>query len=191
MNFTVTKADRYQMYGTAAILFTVALSVFATIYSLTHGIYEVFPFLYFLPLIIFIYLYPSRGVMFSLFISTIFLLLVYYYGSFNTNLIAVSTAWFVIFVTIGVVTSSFAEGLKREERKYRGIFELFVGNVMNRRSGGGNFFSRMDQFAMQPILNHHADRTNTISRLQPRRFRIEKNQHAVSLSEALRRLIRL
>jgi PAS domain S-box-containing protein len=48
---------------------------------------------------------------------------VYYFSNFNAELVAVSTAWFVIFVTIGVVTSSFAEGLRTEERKYRGIFE--------------------------------------------------------------------
>ncbi len=123
MTFAVATVQRHQIPWTFAILFTTAFAVFATIYSLTHGIHEVFPFLYFLPLILFIYLYPNRGVLFSLFISTIYLALVYYYGNFNMNLIAVSTAWFVIFVTIGVVTSSFAEGLRAEERKYRGIFE--------------------------------------------------------------------
>ncbi|MFA6226542.1 MAG: ATP-binding protein [Methanoregula sp.] len=97
--------------------------MYATIYSLTHGIYEVFPFLYFLPIILFVYFYPHRGVIFSLIISTIFLLLVYYFGNFDPNLVAVSTAGFVIFVTIGVVTSSFAGSLRAEERKYREIFE--------------------------------------------------------------------
>src|SRR5208337_4277150 len=76
--------------GIAGIILTCLLAIYSTIYSLTHGIYEVFPFLYFLPIIIFVYLYPSRV---------------------------------VIFVTIRVVTSSFAEVLRTEERKYRGIFE--------------------------------------------------------------------
>lgn len=120
----VTKTShKHQISWAVAILATVALAVYSTIYSLTHGIYEVFPFLYFLPIIIFVYQYPNRGVLFSLGLSSIFLSLVYYYGASNTTLIAVSTAWFVIFVTIGVVTSSFAESLKAEERKYRGIFE--------------------------------------------------------------------
>ncbi|MGB7787629.1 ATP-binding protein [Methanoregula sp.] len=109
--------------GIAGIILTSLLAIYSTIYSLTHGIYEVFPFLYFLPIIIFVYLYPSRGVFFSLIISTIYLLLVYDFSRFDPSLVAVSTAWFVIFVTIGVVTSSFAEGLRTEERKYRGIFE--------------------------------------------------------------------
>lgn len=123
MTVQALSPNRHQISWAVAILVTVALAVYSTIYSLTHGIYEVFPFLYFLPIIIFVYQYPSRGVVFSLGLSTIFLSLVYYYGTFNHTFIAVSTAWFVIFVTIGVVTSSFAEGLKAEERKYRGIFE--------------------------------------------------------------------
>ncbi len=69
------------------------------------------------------YRYPQRGVVFSLLISIIYLILIYYFRSFNPLLVAVSTAWFVIFVTIGVVTSSFAEGMQSEEKKYRGIFE--------------------------------------------------------------------
>ena len=55
--------------------------------------------------------------------STVYILMVYLYSGFNPQDVAISTAWFVVFVTIGVVTSSFAEGLREEERKYRGIFE--------------------------------------------------------------------
>jgi PAS domain S-box-containing protein len=111
------------LFWTVAIIASSLLAIFSTIFSLTHGIYEVFPFLYFLPIIIFVYFYPNRGVIFTLLLSCIYLLLVYFFSSFDPLLVAVSTAWFVIFVTIGVVTSSFAEGLRAEERKYRGIFE--------------------------------------------------------------------
>ena len=119
----VTASKKSQIYWAVIIGITILLSIYSTIYSLTHGIYEVFPFLYFLPIILFVYFYPHRGIVFSLIISTIFLLLVYYFGNFNPHLVAVSTAWFVIFVTIGVVTSAFADRLRAEERKYRGIFE--------------------------------------------------------------------
>jgi len=116
-------AVSWKMFWIGVLAVSVIVAIFSTIYSLTHGITEVFPFLYFLPIIIFVYFYPHRGVLFSLVISTVYLLLVYLIGGLNPTLVAVSTAWFVIFVTIGVVTSSFAEGLRSEERKYRGIFE--------------------------------------------------------------------
>ena len=106
-----------------AIGISVIFALGSTVYSLTHGIYDVFSFLYFLPIILFVYRYPARGVLFTLILSTVYLSLVYYLGSFHPALVAVSTAWFVIFVTIGVVTSSFAEGMLEEKKKYQGIFD--------------------------------------------------------------------
>jgi PAS domain S-box-containing protein len=129
---------RHRMFWDAAIIISTIIAIGSTIYSLTHGISEVYPFLYFLPLILFVNFYPERGVIFSLALSTIFLLLVYFFGNFNPALVAVSTGWFVIFVTIGFVTSSFAEGLRSEERKYREIFEnsqagIFTFDLLTQR----------------------------------------------------------
>ena len=114
---------RHQIYWTATIIIAILITISSTIYSLSLGIYEVFPFIYFLPIILFVYLYPNKGVYFSLGLSTVYILMVYLYSGFNPQDVAISTAWFVVFVAIGVVTSSFAEGLREEERKYRGIFE--------------------------------------------------------------------
>jgi len=114
---------RHQIFWNATIVISIIIAIWSTYFCMTRGIYEVFPFLYFLPIILFVNFYPNRGVIFSLAISTVFLLLVYFFSNFNPALIAVSTAWFVIFVTIGFVTSSFAEGFRAEERKYREIFE--------------------------------------------------------------------
>lgn len=164
MTLAVKTSHKHQISWAVAILATVALAVYSTIYSLTHGIYEVFPFLYFLPIIIFVYQYPNRGVLFSLGLSTIFLSLVYYYGNTNTTLIAVSTAWFVIFVTIGVVTSSFAEGLKAEERKYRGIFEnsqagIFTFDLKSQDIRETNSkFARMLSYEREDLLNRNLSR---------------------------------
>jgi PAS domain S-box-containing protein len=108
---------------TAAIVASVAIAIASTIFSLSHGINEVYPFLYFLPIILFVYFYPDHGVIFTLLISTVYVVLVYSLSAFDPAVVAVSTAWFVIFVTIGVVTSSFAKGLVTEEQKYREIFE--------------------------------------------------------------------
>ena len=129
---------RHQIFWNATIVISIIIAIYSTFFCLTRGIYEVFPFLYFLPIILFVNFYPNRGVAFSLVISTIFLLLVYYFSNFNPALIAVSTAWFVIFVTIGFVTSSFAEGFKAEERKYQEIFEnsqagIFTFSLLTQR----------------------------------------------------------
>lgn len=123
MTGQISPDKRNQIVWTAIIILTVLVTLSSTLYALSRGIYDVFPFVYFLPIILFVYLYPNKGVYFSLALSSVYILLVYVYSGFNPQDVALSTAWFVIFVTIGVVTSSFAEGLREEERKYRGMFE--------------------------------------------------------------------
>ncbi|HNX16929.1 MAG TPA: PAS domain S-box protein [Methanoregula sp.] len=123
MSIDMSLEKKQQIYWTVTILISIIVTIISTIYSLSLGIYEVFPFIYFLPIILFVYFCPDRGVLFTLGISTVYILLVYFYSGFNPDAVAVSTAWFVVFITIGVVTSSFAEGLREEERKYKGIFE--------------------------------------------------------------------
>jgi len=112
-----------RIFWNVTIAVSVIIAITATIFSLTGNVNDVFPFLFFLPIILFVNFYPERGVIFSISLSSIFLVLVYFFSNFDPNMIAVSTGWFVIFVIIGFVTSSFAEGLREEERKYREIFE--------------------------------------------------------------------
>lgn len=102
---------------------TVIGATYSTVLSLTHGVFDIFPFLYFFPIILFVYFYPKRGVQFSLLLSLLYLAVVYYYGYFDPKLLAISIAWFTIFITIGVVTSSLALRYRAEERKYQRIFE--------------------------------------------------------------------
>ena len=67
---------RHRIFWNATIVVSIIIAIYSTVFCLTRGIYEVFPFLYFLPIILFVNFYPKRGVVFSLAISTIFLLLV-------------------------------------------------------------------------------------------------------------------
>jgi PAS domain S-box-containing protein len=98
-------------------------AILGTIFSLIHGIFAVFSFLYILPIICVVYFYPKKAVLFTLLISIIYIGLVYILGSFNPILIAVSTAWFAIFLTLSVVASSYANGLLEEKARIRQIME--------------------------------------------------------------------
>ncbi|MGA2917638.1 PAS domain-containing protein [Methanoregula sp.] len=98
-------------------------AILTTIFSLTHGIFEVFPFLYILPIILAVYFYPKRAVLFSLGISLMYISLIYLFGFTNPGLIAIATAWFAIFMTIGVVASSYANQLIEERSRIRTILE--------------------------------------------------------------------
>jgi PAS domain S-box-containing protein len=120
---TMERVLSHKMFWNCIIALTVFGAVYSTVFSLTHKIFDVFPFLYFFPIIIFVYFYPKRGVIFSLLLSVVYICLIYYYEFSDPKLMAISVAWFVIFVTIGIVTSSFAVRFKAEECKYQRIFE--------------------------------------------------------------------
>ena len=98
-------------------------AVATTVFSLTHGIFEVFPFLYVLPIILAVYFYPERAVIITLGISLTYILLIYVFGFTNPSLIAIATAWFAIFITIGVVSSSYANQLNEERARIRKILD--------------------------------------------------------------------
>ncbi|NMB79929.1 MAG: PAS domain S-box protein [Methanomicrobiales archaeon] len=94
-----------------------------TIFSLTHGVFEVFSFLYILPIILCVYFYPRQAVYFTLGISLVYLGLIYLFGYANHTMIAVATAWFAIFMTIGIVASSYARRMLAEQERIRNILE--------------------------------------------------------------------
>jgi PAS domain S-box-containing protein len=98
-------------------------AVLTSVFSLTHGITEVFPFLYILPIILVVYFYPKRAVLFALCISLMYISLIFLLGSQNTNLMVIATAWFAIFMTIGVVASSYANQLREEKQRIRHIID--------------------------------------------------------------------
>jgi PAS domain S-box-containing protein len=104
-------------------------AVLGTIFSLTHNISAAFPFLYILPIICTVYFYPRRAVFFGLCISLVYIGLVYLLGGFNPMLIAVSTAWFAIFITIAVVASSYANGLLEEKARIRHIMDNTIEGI--------------------------------------------------------------
>jgi PAS domain S-box-containing protein len=98
------------------------IAVITTIFSLTNGIFTVFPFYFILPIILVVYFYPERGAFFSLGLGLMYSL-IYLLGNSDPVLIAIGSAWFVIFVTIGVVASSFALRLRDERTRVKYILD--------------------------------------------------------------------
>jgi PAS domain S-box-containing protein len=97
-------------------------AILSSIFSVTHGIFDVFPFMYILAIILIVYFYPQYGVVYSLGIGLVYIGLVFSYGTSNPIQIAISSAWFVIFIAIGVVASSYANQLQDDKRKIRNVF---------------------------------------------------------------------
>lgn len=107
----------------AIIAVASASAILGTVFCLINGIAIVFPFLYILPIICAVYFYPQRAVLFTLCISLVFIGLVYTLGKLDPFLVAVSTAWFAIFITLAVVASSYANELNEEKTRIRRMME--------------------------------------------------------------------
>lgn len=105
-----------------SIVGTTALTIVITIVSLSYGFHQIFPLLYLFPVILVAYRYPRFGTLFSLFLGSIYLGLVFFFGLSDLIEISISTAWFYVVVSVGVVMSSLSRGMRREEGKYRSIF---------------------------------------------------------------------
>ena len=98
-------------------------AILTTIFSLLNGIFYVFPLHFILPIILVVYFYPERGVLFSLGLGLMYISLIYLLGNSDPALIAIATAWFAIFITIGIVASSYALRLRDERTRVRKILD--------------------------------------------------------------------
>jgi PAS domain-containing protein len=122
--------DREAFFRLFIVILATITAIVGTFFSLTHGIFTVFSFLYILPIICVVYFHPRWAVLFALCISIIYIGLVYVLGSFNPFLIAVSTAWFAIFVTLAVVASSYANGLLEEKKRILTIMDNTIEGIL-------------------------------------------------------------
>ena len=68
-------------------------AILTTIFSLLNGIVNVFPFHYILPIILVVYFYPDRGMLFSLGLGLMYISLIYLLGNSDPVLIAIASAW--------------------------------------------------------------------------------------------------
>lgn len=112
-------------------------AILASLYSLTHNIHVVFSFLYILPIILCVYFFPRRAVYFTLALSLVYIGQVYLLGTTNPDLIAIATAWFAIFMTIGIVAASYANRMLDEQIRIRDILANSQDGILcfDRRTG--------------------------------------------------------
>jgi hypothetical protein len=96
---------------------TSLVAVLMAIFSLSHGINEIFPYFFLLPMLIVIYAFPKRGILFTVAMGWIYIALVYVFGTFSVRVIAVHTAWFYIYVSLGIVISSFVESSRSDKEQ--------------------------------------------------------------------------
>ena len=168
-------------------------AVLTTVFSLTHNIYEVFPFLYILPIILVVYFYPKRAVLFSLCISIMYISLIFILASGNATLMVIATAWFAIFMTIGVVASSYANKLLEEKNRIRYIIDnsqdgIFCYNLLSGSLIEVNAkFAKQLRFERQELLGSDISRIWTDTAERTRFSHLLKTEKKLTETEILLR----
>ena len=104
------------------IILSVLASVVITYISISRGIYDVFPYFYLIPVVLIAYSRPKISIFVTVFVGWLYSGLVYSLGLPDTGMFARATVWFFIFVSIGVLISTYSREYQKEGERSCGSF---------------------------------------------------------------------
>jgi PAS domain S-box-containing protein len=104
------------------IIASTVVAVLTSWWSLSRGIYEVFPFFYIIPLVLLAFSWPKLGIYGTILIGWIYLAIVFFIGLPEPRLYMAATIWFYIFVSLGVLISAYSRAYRREGEKSCGLY---------------------------------------------------------------------
>ncbi|MGE5832637.1 MAG: PAS domain S-box protein [Methanomicrobiales archaeon] len=105
------------------IIASTLIPVIISVYCLSKGIFDIFPHLFYIPIVLIAYAYPRKGIYGSVILGSIYLALVYLFAYPDLQVLGGATARFFFFIAIGAVITLLARRMKHEEEKYHGIFD--------------------------------------------------------------------
>jgi len=116
------------------ILASTIIPIIISVYFLSRGIFDIFPHLFYIPIVLIAYAYPRRGIFGSVILGSTYLALVYAFAYPTVDVLGGATARFFFLVAIGSVITLLVRRTKDEEEKYRGIFDRSqTGSSSSRR----------------------------------------------------------
>ncbi len=104
------------------ILISTIAAVFITWWCLSLGIYDVFPFFYIIPLVLIAFSHPKQGIYGTVLLGWVYLVLVFLFGLHDAQVYTHATIWFYIFVSLGVLISTYSKAYRREGERNCGLY---------------------------------------------------------------------
>jgi PAS domain S-box-containing protein len=114
------------------IILSVLASIAITYISISRGIYDVFPYFYLIPVVLIAFSRPKISIFVTVFVGWLYIGLVYSLGLPDTGIFARATVWFFIFVSIGVLISTYS-------REYRKEGDRSCGSFFNSQAGAFSY----------------------------------------------------
>ncbi|WP_292345958.1 MULTISPECIES: sensor histidine kinase [unclassified Methanoregula] len=113
--------QRQIVYDVTIVLSIVAAAII-TYVSLTAGIYEVFPYFYLIPIILIAFARPRLSIYGTVLVGWMYLALVFIIGLPTIRLYMLATVWFYIFVSLGVLISTYSQVYHKEGERSCGTY---------------------------------------------------------------------
>ncbi|MCU0630744.1 MAG: PAS domain S-box protein [Methanoregulaceae archaeon] len=104
------------------IIISTICAIFITWWSLSLGIYDVFPFFYIIPLVLIAFAHPKLSIYGTVLLGWVYLVLVFMFGLPDARVYTIATIWFYIFVSLGVLISTYSKAYRREGEKNCGLY---------------------------------------------------------------------
>jgi PAS domain S-box-containing protein len=111
-----------QFFFDIGILASILAAILITYFSLSMGIYDVFPYFYLIPIILIAFSRPRLSIYGTVLVGWLYLAMVYLIGLPDTRLYTVATVWFYIFVSLGVLISTYSQVYRKEGEKSCGAY---------------------------------------------------------------------
>jgi len=104
------------------IIASTITAILITWWSLSIGIYDVFPFFYIIPLVLIAFSHPKLSIYGTVLLGWVYLALVFIFGLPDARTYTIATIWFYIFVSLGVLISTYSKAYRREGEKNCGLY---------------------------------------------------------------------
>ncbi|MEI7432894.1 MAG: PAS domain-containing sensor histidine kinase [Methanomicrobiales archaeon] len=104
------------------IIVSTITAILITWWSLSIGIYDVFPFFYIIPLVLIAFSHPKLSIFGTVLLGWVYLALVFLFGLPDARSYTIATIWFYIFVSLGVLISTYSKAYRREGEKNCGLY---------------------------------------------------------------------
>ena len=93
-----------------------------TYFSIQRGIYDVFPYFYLIPIILIAFSRPKLSIYGTVLVGWLYVALVFLIGLPDMRLYTLATVWFYIFVSLGVLISTYSQVYRKEGEKSCGAY---------------------------------------------------------------------
>jgi PAS domain S-box-containing protein len=110
-------SPKKHLFFDICIVVSIIATVGITVISLKNGIFDVFPYIYLVPVVLIAFAHPKYSVYATVLVGWLYLGLVFFIGLPDSQRYTLATIWFYVFVSIGVLISIYSQVYLREGRK--------------------------------------------------------------------------